>query len=216
MLVTGGFMDSCLINQAVGGIIDYGQVMSCLSHYKAPHRKITRMLQCTDLIRVKKGLYVLGDEYRTEPLCLEFIANLIFGPSYVSQEYALQHYGMIPERVDMVTSMTTKRRKHFKTPLGAFQYAYLNNTRFTVGVDWLPIQKNISILIASPEKALADTVAKYRDVTTRRDMSDLLIEDMRVDENVLKNLDLNRLDKINECYRHPVVNLLLKTLLRDL
>ncbi len=56
-------MDSCLIQNAIAGVIDYGQVMSCLSQYKAPHRKVTQLLARGDLIRVKKGLYVLGEKH---------------------------------------------------------------------------------------------------------------------------------------------------------
>ncbi len=209
-------MDKCLLEHAIGSVIDYGQVMSCLSAYKAPHRKITGLLKKAELIRIKKGLYILGEDFRQEPLSLEFIANLIYGPSYVSQEYALQYYGLIPERVETITSMSSKRHKYFSTPLGHFQYTYLNQQRFTVGVDWLQIRKNITILIASPEKALVDTLAKYRDVTRQKEMRALLLENLRLEEDELAALDLSRLEKICESYRHPTASLFLKTLLRGL
>jgi len=202
----------CLINNAIAGVLDYGQVMDCLKNYKAPHRKITTMLAKGELIRVKKGLYVLGEHYRTEPICRELLANLIFGPSYISQEFALSFYGMIPERVELVTSMTTKRNKQFTTPVGNFQYTYINTSRYTVGIDWLAVRKNFHILIASPEKALIDTISRYRDVTTQADMLDLLFEDLRIDESMLSHLDHDRCQKIAKNYRHPTVTLLVTTL----
>ena len=202
-------MQICVQKNAIAGIIDYGQVMSCLNNYQAPHRKITVMLQRADLIRIKKGLYALGDRYRDVPLSLELIANLIYGPSYVSQEYALQYYGMIPERVEMITSMTNKRHKLFKTPFGTFQYRYINHKKFTVGVDWLEIRKNIFILMASPEKALADTISRYKDISDHSDLSSLLFEDLRIDEEALQHFNLNRLEKISEAYHNTTVSLLL-------
>lgn len=65
-------------------------------------------------------------------LLSEFIANLIFGPSYLSQEYVLQYYGLIPERVELITSMTTKRHKHFAPPIGDFRYQYISPKRFFI------------------------------------------------------------------------------------
>ena len=52
---------------------------------------------------------------------------MIYGPSYVSKEYALAHHGLIPEGVTLVTSITPKRFKHFKTPVGEFVYDYQPN-----------------------------------------------------------------------------------------
>ena len=198
------------------GVMDYIQLMSCLRDYEAPHRKINLLLKSGTLVRVKKGLYVLGENYRDEPICLELLANLIYGPSYISQEYALQYHGLIPERVVTVTSMTCKRNKHFITPLGSFRYTYLNLRRFRVGVDWPPFRPNIRLLIASPEKALVDTLMQHRDIKTIHDMSTHLIENMRIDINRLQKFDLNRLEKICKAYRHPVINLFFNLLKRGL
>ncbi|OGT21162.1 MAG: hypothetical protein A3C55_05785 [Gammaproteobacteria bacterium RIFCSPHIGHO2_02_FULL_42_13] len=197
-------------------IIDYLHLMSYLKHYKAPHRKINTLLKTGTLIRVKKGLYVLGDSYRDEPICLELLANLIYGPSYISQEYALQYYNLIPERVVTVTSMTCKRNKHFTTPFGIFDYTYLNLKRFRVGVDWQPFRDNIRLLIASPEKAIADTLIQYHDIKTLSDMRTHLIDNMRIETDAINTLNLNRLEKIAQTYCHPIVTLFFNTLKRGL
>ena len=44
-------------------------------------------------LKVRNGLYIL----RTEPLAEEAIANRLYAPSYISFEYALSRYGIIPE-----------------------------------------------------------------------------------------------------------------------
>ena|SRR3990167_5158090 len=201
---------------AIFGVIDYGALLSCLHRYKAPHRKITTLLRSGQLIRIKKGLYILGEENRDAPINKELLANLIFGPSYVSQEYALQHYGLLLERVMMVTSMTTKRNKLFRTPIGEFRYTYLNTRRFTVGVNWLMLSNNIHVLIASPEKALADIITAYPDITTRSDMAIHLLDNMRLARSDLLNFDLLRLNEISNVYQQPVIAVLYKTLKRGL
>ena len=212
MLVTGDNMRSELIKNSSNGVFDYGLLMSVLSHYKAPHRKITLLLKSKQIIRIKKGLYLLGNEYRQEPVNRELLANLIFGPSYVSQEYALQYYGLIPERVETVTSMTTKRKKSFSTPVGRFVYSYINAERFTTGIDWIELSPDTHVLMASPEKAIADTVAFQRSIKTIKHMKEHLIENLRMEEEALRSLDMKRAEKISLAYRHPTIALLYKTL----
>jgi len=197
-----------------GEVFDYGLLMAHLKRYKAPHRKITELLKSRTIVRVKKGLYLFGDEYRKNPIQLELLANLIFGPSYVSCEYALSFYGLIPERVETITSMTVKRHKEFVTPVGRFTYAYINPCRYTVGMDWVALGNHQHCFVASPEKALADTIIQYKDITTISDMLAHLIENMRIDEEQLDKLNLLRLEKIAFNYKSPVVDLLFKTIKR--
>jgi len=71
-----------------------------------PRDKISDLLKKGTIIRVKKGLYVFGEDNRKKPYSKEILANLIYGPSYISLDYALQYHGLIPERVEAVTSVT--------------------------------------------------------------------------------------------------------------
>jgi len=201
-----------VLKTAQNGILDYGSLMSSLQDYRAPEQKITRLLRAKEIIRVKKGLYILAEKYRDEPINAELLANMIYGPSYVSQEYALQFYGLIPERVEVITSMTTKKNNVFSTPLGEFTYSYINRKKFTVGVDWLEVRQNVHALIASPEKAVVDTIAKFRDIKTVIDLKEHLLENMRIEREDLLNLNLEKLELICKAYRHPTVTLLCKTL----
>jgi hypothetical protein len=62
------------------------------------------------------------------------IANPLYGPSYISLEYALSYYGLIPERVESITSVTTKRSKKFITPLGSFSYEHIPLKAYPIGI----------------------------------------------------------------------------------
>jgi len=92
---------------------DYQTLLVARRDYAHPRDKISDLLNKGIIIRVKKGLYVFGDGARQTPYSTEVLANLIYGPSYISLDYALQHYALIPERVDGVTSLTTGRSRKF-------------------------------------------------------------------------------------------------------
>src|SRR6185369_10017843 len=92
---------------------DYTQLKSVLASYASVDRKINQLMSTGVIVRVKKGLYVFGKPYRRGPICPEVLANLIYGPSCLSLEYALFYHGLIPERVEMFTSVTPQKNKHF-------------------------------------------------------------------------------------------------------
>ena len=99
---------------------DYQTLNQGLRGYASPRDKITDLLRKGVVVRVKKGLYVFGPAFRRRAFSREVLANLLYGPSYISLEYALQHHGLIPEAVETLTSVTTGRSRQFRTPLGAF------------------------------------------------------------------------------------------------
>jgi predicted transcriptional regulator of viral defense system len=105
--------------------IDYFQLKDALSAYANPHAKIRQLLANGALIRVKKGLYVLSEDYNNAPFSLTILANLIYGPSAISLEFALSYYGLIPEHAYTITSITPQRNKIFEAPVGCFTYRYL-------------------------------------------------------------------------------------------
>ncbi len=135
-----GHTGDCLIEQILrkkvkGEVLDYPLVMSLLRGYVNPRAAITRLLKKKVLIRVKKGLYVFGPDYSNLPYRLEILANLVYGPSCISLQYALASYGLIPERVIEVTCVTPKRDKLFETKVGRFRYRYQRKSRYTPGID---------------------------------------------------------------------------------
>lgn len=195
-----------------GEEFDYQFLTSKLQDYKYPRNVINRLLKSGKIIRIKKGLYIFGENYRREPISLPLLANLIYGPSYISREYALGYYGLIPERVEEITSMTTQKNKEFETPVGRFHYKHINLEAYTVGIDRLPIDNQRCFFIASREKALADLIALQKGIKNESEMLEHLLKNLRIDEDDLKSLDFERLEKVATTYKKPIVKLLYNTL----
>jgi hypothetical protein len=189
---------------------DYQTLMGALDEYARPRDKISDLLKKGIIIRVKKGLYVFGEAYRKAPYSKEILANLMFGPSYISLEYALQYHGLIPERVEAVTSVTTGRSRRFLTPVGLFTYRRISLDAFRIGMDRKEIGERRAFLIATPEKALADKIYTDRrhGIRTKKMMSDYLENNLRIDPADLMNLKPETLDIIARRYRSKKIQLL--------
>lgn len=96
--------------------------------------------------RLKKGLYML----KTDPVGEEEIANKLYQPSYISFEYALAYYNLLPEMPYQVTSATTKPTRNFSINNKNFDYLAIKKEAFTGYL----LKDNY--LIAVPEKAVVD------------------------------------------------------------
>jgi|SRR5690554_5048341 len=138
--------------------IDYATLVSVLDGYRFPKNKIASLEKKQQLIRLKKGLFVVAPQVSKSELSRELIANHLYGPSYVSLESALSYYGLIPERVYSIRSVTVKRAKQYTTPLGEFDYRTVPSTYFSIGIQQEPTDSKSIFLIASPEKALCDMI----------------------------------------------------------
>lgn len=197
----------------INEVLDYLLLSYILRDYKAPRDVITSLLKSEVLIRVKKGIYVFGAAYRKKLIPLEVIANLIYGPSYVSREYALHFHGLIPESVSEITCMTTKRSKNFHSPIARFSYNTVKGSAYSIGVEWHETSNNQGFFIASPEKALVDMIiTKNEEITDINTFTQILIKDYRIDENALRSLNINTLVIITRYYNKPIVKLLLDTI----
>lgn len=187
---------------------DHPLLCSALSRYRAIDQKINELLKSKAILRVKKGLYVFGSESRQHPVCKESLANLIYGPSYISMEYALAFHGLIPERVETVTSVTPKRDKTFDTPLGRFTYRYLNPRKYPHGIQQHWIDRQHPILIATPTKALCDYVS-LNDIPTISHPEDaelFLEEDLRIPKQSWDRFDLKELLRLNRYFKSPSIS----------
>ena len=210
-----GRIDFDLIRTLPAHPFDYTYLMGMLKPYRSPRDKISRMLKNGEIMQLKRGLYILSPKFGGE-IDRGVIANLIYGPSYVSLEYALSFWGLIPERVQEVTCMTNKRNKYFRTPLGAFSYKYISNTRFSPGVILIdseaPIRRTgeqgVSYFIATKEKALCDKLATVREIRGEHDITDYLRFDLRIDLETMADLNMPVLNKIMNAYNNRAVTAL--------
>ncbi|HHE07946.1 MAG TPA: hypothetical protein ENL01_03490 [Chlorobaculum parvum] len=175
-----------------GGVpLTHGTLLSILGAYRSPNDKIARMVDEGLLLPIKKGTYVISPDITSIPVSLPLVANLLYGPSYVSKDYALHYYGLIPERVVEVTSMTTKRGKLFDLPVGRFSYIHSPVALYAIGIDRVENADQTGFLMACPEKALCDKLLFTRNlnIRTARAMEELLFADLRVDEDLLVGFD---------------------------
>jgi predicted transcriptional regulator of viral defense system len=186
--------------------IDSLQLKQNLKDYAFPRDRITKLLAMGDLVRVKKGIYI--DPHSQYPYSKEILANLIYGPSYVSLEYALRHYNLIPEAVRVVTSVTTGRRKRYMTPVGDFDYAHLPQHFFAPGVEYCSIDDTRGYMIASPEKAIFDMLyLRYPDLSYS-EIETHLFENMRIEESDFYLLNFTNIQSLlDSCSRRSIVSL---------
>ncbi len=189
--------------------IDAQNLLSFLESYQRPRDWIQRMVRNGELIRLRNGFYLISERIQQGSdriIPYEQVANLLYGPSYVSLEWALAFYGMIPERVYTVTSMTLGRVKEYKTPVGAFSYFPLRTAAYSVGVELKKSSCSIgSFLMASREKALADFVFKTCKGLNQEELKVDLIESKRMNLEMMRELDKNLMVEIGERYRSKVV-----------
>ena len=189
---------------------DYQSLLDCLKGYARPRDKISDLLRKGSIIRIKKGLYIFGDAYRNKPFSREILANLMYGPSYISLDYALQYHGLIPERIEAMTSVTTGRSRRFSTPVGLFTYRMIPLEAFRVGMDRIEIGDSRAFLMATPAKALADKLYDIRGIgiQSQRELSDYLERDLRVDPAVLRELNPVELETIARGYHSRRIRML--------
>jgi hypothetical protein len=192
---------------------DYNLLLHALRDYKKPRDKIRGLITNKDIVRVKKGIYVLGKEYN-KPYNKFVLGNLIYGPSYITGQTALAFWNIIPERVELIISMTAKRKKQFETPVGRFSYLCCPQKVFNVGIQLEDAGDQKRFLIASPEKALCDITAMQTHISTKKEMKEFL-ELMRLDYSADKNLDVSLLEEIKTGYRRQSIKLLLNCLKED-
>lgn len=170
--------------------IDFAVVKSIFSDYKSVHNKISELKKSGKLIRLKKGMYIVSPNVSGKLLSEELIANHLYGPSYVSMEFALRYYGLIPESVYTVQSMITKHSKEFINSLGTFQYTQCSKEYFSIGIRQ-EIKELTSFIIACPEKALCDLIIHTPNLNLRfqKDILSYLEEDLRFDMEAFYRMD---------------------------
>ncbi len=163
--------------------VNYATLTSVLDGYLSPKDKIAALEKQKLLIRLKKGLFVVAPEISQSEISRELIANHLYGPSYISLESALSYYGLIPERVYAVRSVTAKRAKKYYTPLGEFHYRTVPENYYSIGIQQEQSKNKSIFLIAFPEKALCDMLLLSPGLRLQsvKAMKTYLEENLRID-----------------------------------
>lgn len=168
-----------------------------LQQYHNSTAKIKRMADSGQLTPIIKGLYETDASTPGH-----YLAAAIYGPSYLSFEFALAWHNLIPEAVYSYTSATCGkgRKKRYDTAFGTFLYRDVPVAAFPYGTE-LHAENGYSFMIASPEKALCDHLYTIAPRDNRTALRRLLYEDMRIDPQAFAALDMHALSELAELYR---------------
>ena len=141
------------------------------------------------------------------------LAQHVHGPSYVSLESALSWHGWIPEAVHAVTSVSFKKSREFKTPLGVFSYDRVPQRVLYSEVERLADASGNVFLMAKPLKALADYV-----YVRKKDWAGIeaVVSDLRIEPEELEQITGGMLDALSGNYCDPRVKRFLERLREDL
>jgi hypothetical protein len=119
--------------------------------------QIKRAMQAGDIIRLRRGVYVLNEMFRNEAVDEFFLANRLDTESYISLESALWLEGWIPSYYDEITSVTSRSSSFAKTAIGRFSYTHVPQRKPFAGVREVFFGP-AAHRQAKPLKALADYV----------------------------------------------------------
>lgn len=168
-----------------------------LKTYRTPATKIERLVNAGELYVVKRGLY------ETDKSCPPaYLSGVIYGPSYLSFEYALSVNGLIPERVEVYTAATLRknRSKRFNNFFGIYTYRDIPDSAYPYGIT-IRTEREYAWLIATPEKALCDLLYVKQSVDSTSDLERLLFDSMRIEEEDLYELDRDQLLFLSNRYK---------------
>jgi len=132
------------------------------------------------LIRLRQGYYAFP-EYKESTDFTLYFANTIYKPSYISLHTALSFYGIIPESVPEITSVTTLKTITFSNDFGEYSYKNIR-PELMFGYDLRDMEGGRRIMFATPEKAIIDLLYLYPFYNTERDL-----EDLRLDESYMED-----------------------------
>ena len=181
------------------------------SDYVNPDDKIYRLVKSDKLFPISKGLY--EDDRSTSG---QYLASSIYGPSYLSFDYALSYYGLIPEATFVYTSATfeKKKKKIYTNMFGTFTYADVPANIFPLGIKLVESDGYI-MYIASPEKALCDKLYSLPPVKNQKELRTLLFDNLRIDADAFTQLDAADIISLSEQYKSNNVRALAKLIRRN-
>ena len=192
-IIEEGYADHILTDIDLDGLLDGTPA--------ARYGMVNKALKKGELIKIRRGLYIITDKYRHRKLSKLYLASRIVPHSYISLESAMSYYGWIPERVATVTSvLATGRTKQFTTPFGEFMFYQLpvNEYEFLTNVIRVEEIKGEPFFIASPLRALADYVYIKK---IDWENIDYLTSGLRIDVEHLMQIKRNDFLEIKEVYR---------------
>ncbi len=146
------------------------------------------------LVRLRQGYYAFP-EYRDSTDFTLYFANIIYKPSYISLHTALSFYGIIPETIPQITSVTTLKTMRFSNDFGEYSYKNIK-PEMMFGYDLREMEGGRRIMFATPEKALIDMLYLYPFYNTEHDLEELRLDESYMEENINSELLTEFSDRI--------------------
>lgn len=200
--------------------ITTSMLMGTLSDYEDVRGKISSLSKKGLIKSVKQGVYIISNDLGFRPYSKEILANLIYGPSYISLETALSNYGFIPEGVAITTSICFGRGKSFSTSVGTFEYHHIKESLYPLGVQLKEVFRGAFCQHATPEKALLDFIhikEKKGEFKNQKDYFNYILDSYRLDLNAIENeVSLKKLQSFAERYPFQHVHWFANELTRSL
>jgi hypothetical protein len=190
-------------------------LLGLLKGYSRPYDKIMELVNKGLIFQLRKGLYTttsLVSSISAEPF---LIANHLYGPSYISLDSAMFYWGLIPERVYEITSVTTKLSKKYQPQDVTYSFTHLPMAYYPLGIQSLHLTEKQTVLIASPEKSLCDKVITTVGVNLRskKQAITFLVEDLRIDKDRLRELNLREMAKwFTVCPKKNSIKILIESI----
>lgn len=190
-------------------------LLNLLKDYKRPYDKIGELVNQGVISQLRKGLYLVESEWGLEYPEPFLIANHLYGPSYISLDSALFYWGMIPERVFEITSVTIKKSKKYRTGNLYYNFIHLPSFYYPLGIQSLPLTEKQNVLIASPEKSLCDKIITTAGINlrSRNQTINFLVEDLRIEKYLLRELNIKKIqDWLPNCPKQKSIQMLIHTI----
>ena len=188
-------------------LVSFDALAQQFAGYTDVKGKIRREVQGGRLVQVARGLY--ETDTRTDG---KYLAGAIYGPSYLSFDYALSVHALIPEAVYGTYTSATFRKgktKRYENAFGTFLYRDVPAAVYPLGVE-IKVERGYSYQIASPEIALCDKLYSLSPVYSVRALKELLFDDLRIDEAAFFALQKDDISQIAPLYRATNLKLLAK------
>ena len=191
-------------------VFSYAELLQNYNNYVDAKGKIRRLIRDETLIPIGKGLYENNADVNPS-----YLAPWIYSPSYLSFDYVLSLYGMIPEKVCLYTSATFGKRKKklYTNAFGSYSYQDIPHKAYPYGVK-VETDGSYSYQIATCEKALCDKLYTLHPVRNIKELNYLLFEDLRIDEDVFLSLNMKDILFLCPLYHSTNLNYLSKLVQR--
>lgn len=167
-------------------------------------QKIEGLVSDGYIERVMRGWYCLGPLVRKREPSLRYLACNVYGPAVVSGNLVLFEAGLIPDAVASVTAFTSKRSRSLDTPYGNIEWYTLPSP--LVYPDTYIVKELPGYIRTTIEKALLDQLYIIRYTPQNYSLwKAFIFEDMRIDEDMLAQLDFTRIQELGQLFKLPKI-----------